>query len=71
MGAGRLFWVGLFFILLGSLVGVISVMQYRCVLKTLKPIEIPEGYWVNIGVYMNLLIGGLGAAIVIYFFFGL
>jgi putative membrane protein len=68
---GASFWIGVFFILLGSVVGVASVVQYRSVLKTLKPIEIPEGYWVNTGVYMNLLIGGLGAAILIYFFFGL
>ena len=57
------FWVGIVFILLGALVEVSSVMQYRSVLKTLKPIEIPEGYWVNIGMYTNLLVAAVGVAL--------
>jgi len=65
------FWVGIAFILLGALVEVSSVMQYRSVLKTLKPIEIPEGYWINIGMYTNLLVAAVGVAIIFYFFFGI
>jgi putative membrane protein len=65
------FWVGVSFILLGTIVGFVSVVQYRRVLKTLKPIEMPEGYWVNLGVYTNLLVGALGMAMIVYFFFGL
>jgi putative membrane protein len=65
------FWVGIVFILLGTIVGFISVIQYRRVLRTLKPIEIPEGYWINIGMYMNLLLGIFGVAIILYFFHGL
>ena len=65
------FWVGIIFILLGALVQVSSAMQYRSVLKTLKPIEIPEGYWVNIGVYTNLVVAMVGVVIIFYFFFGI
>jgi len=65
------FWVGIVFILLGALVEVSSVMQYRSVLKTLKPIEIPKGYWVNIGMYTNLAVATVGVAIIFYFFFGI
>jgi putative membrane protein len=65
------FWVGIVFILLRALVEVSSVMQYRSVLKTLKPIEIPEGYWVNIGMYTNLAVALVGVAIIFYFFFGI
>ena len=65
------FWVGIAFILLGALVGVVSVLQYQRVLKTLKPVEIPEGYWVNIGVYTNLAVAAFGVAITFYFFYGL
>ena len=65
------FWVGIVFILLGALVEVSSVMQYRSVLKTLNPIEIPEGYWVNIGMYTNLAVATVGVAIIFYFFFGI
>jgi putative membrane protein len=65
------FWVGVSFILLGTVVGFLSVVQYRGVVKTLKPIEIPQGYWANMGVYTNLLIGIFGLAIIFYFFLGL
>lgn len=65
------FWVGVSFILLGTIVGFVSVVQYRNVLKTLKPVEIPEGYWVNIGVYTNVILGVFGVAITFYFFYGL
>jgi putative membrane protein len=64
------FWVGVSFILLGAILGVLSVLQYRGVLKTLKPVEIPEGYWVNIGVYANLVLAVFGVAITFYFFYG-
>jgi putative membrane protein len=65
------FWVGVSFILFGTIVGLVSVVQFRRVLKTLKPVEIPEGYWVNIGVYTNLALAAFGVAITFYFFYGL
>jgi putative membrane protein len=65
------FWVGVSFILFGSLMGIVSVLQYRLVLRTLKPVEIPDGYWVNTGVYANLALAIFGIAITIYFFYGL
>jgi putative membrane protein len=65
------FWVGICFILLGSIGGIISVVQYRSILSTLKPVEVPAGYWVNMGVYTNMILGVLGVGIVIYFFYGL
>ena len=58
------------FILLGAIVGFVSVIQYRRVLKTLKPVEIPEGYWINMAAYTNLLLGIFGVIIIAYFFFG-
>lgn len=65
------FWVGICFILLGAIVEFSSVMQYRSVLKTLKPVEIPEGYWVNISMYTNLVVAAIGVVIIFYFFFGI
>lgn len=65
------FWVGIAFILLSTIVGLVSVVQYRRILRTLKPVEIPEGYWINIGMYTNLILGIFGVAITFYFFYGL
>jgi putative membrane protein len=65
------FWVGVAFIVLGAVVAVLSAMQYRQVIKTLKPVEVPEGYWINLGMYSNLILACFGVAISIYFFSGL
>ena len=65
------FWAGVAFILLGAIVAVLSTVQYLKVLRTLKPVEIPEGYWVNVGVFTNLILAAFGLAITLYFFRGL
>jgi putative membrane protein len=65
------FWIGVAFILLGSIVAVLGTVQYRRVLRTLKPVEIPEGYWVNSGVLTKVAIALFGATLSIYFFYSL
>ncbi|MDD5274272.1 MAG: DUF202 domain-containing protein [Methylovulum sp.] len=60
------FWIGLGFILLGALAAVMAVSQYRKVLRTLKPIEIPTGYRSGFGVFINLMVATLGLALVVY-----
>ena len=65
------FWAGLAFILFGAIVALLAAVQYRRVLRTLKPVEIPEGYWVNMGVLTNLVLAIFGVAISVYFFAGL
>ena len=67
---GTSFWTGLAFVLLGAWVAAYSTVQYRKVLKTLKPSEIPEGYRVNPGVFTNLAVALLGIVLTIYFFQG-
>jgi len=67
---GISFWTGLAFVLLGAWAAAYSTVQYRKVLKTLKPIEIPEGYRVNPGVITNLTVAALGIVLTIYFFQG-
>ena len=64
------FWAGLAFILFGAIVALLAAVQYRRVLRTLKPVEIPEGYWVNMGVLTNLVLAIFGVAISVYFFSG-
>lgn len=65
---GVSFWVGIAFVLLGAYSAAAATMQYRKVLKTLKPIEIPEGYSINGGMITNLLVAALGIVLVIYLF---
>jgi putative membrane protein len=65
---GPSFWIGLAFMLLGALTAGLAVIQYQAVLRTLKPIEIPEGYRVNLGVLTNLVVAALGIALTIYLY---
>ncbi|MEW6312858.1 MAG: DUF202 domain-containing protein [Pseudomonadota bacterium] len=65
------FWVGIAFILLGALAESYSIVQYRRVIRTLKPIEIPDGYRINAGVYANAGVAALGLALLGYLFYGL
>ncbi|MFA5825545.1 MAG: DUF202 domain-containing protein [Gallionellaceae bacterium] len=67
---GLSFWTGLLFVLLGAFVAAYSTVQYRKVLRTLKPIEIPEGYRTDPGVISNLLVAALGIILTVYFFLG-
>lgn len=60
---GLFLWVGLALIALGSLTACVSASQYRRVLKTLKPIEIPEGYRFSLGVWLNWAIAIIGIAL--------
>ena len=65
---GFSFWIGLAFILLGVFAAGAAIVQYRAVLRTLKPIEIPTGYRVNIGVFVNLIVTLLSLGLAIYLF---
>ena len=61
-------WIGLAFILLGSSLAILSTLQYRSVLKTLDAAERPPGYWVNLGVFANLVVATLGLVIAGYLY---
>ena len=65
---GISFWVGIAFLLLGAFVSAFAAVQFRKVLKTLKPVEIPENYSPNVGVLTNLVVALLGIAVTIYLF---
>jgi putative membrane protein len=62
------FWIGLAFIVIGAIVALIAVLQYRIVLRTLKPNEIPQGYRTHFGVVANLVVAALGLILVAYLF---
>jgi putative membrane protein len=68
---GLSFWIGIGFIVLGAAAAVAAIVQYRTVLRTLKPVEIPVGYRVTIGIYINALVALLGAALTGYLLYGM
>lgn len=52
--------VGVGFVLLGVMVCLLSVVQYRRVLRELQPAEFPRGYWVSVAATVNLLVALAG-----------
>ena len=62
------FWIGLGFIVLGAIASFTSVVQYRTVLRTLKPVEFPKGYRVNSGIFINLAVTVMGVVLTVYLF---
>ncbi|MGE5321091.1 MAG: YidH family protein [Hyphomicrobiaceae bacterium] len=67
-GRDMSFWIGIAFISLALTVIGFSIVQYRRVLKTLKPIEIPERYCTWGGIAMNVSVVVLGFALLAYLF---
>jgi len=65
-GSAFALWIGVAFVLLGVTVSVLSIVQYRRSVATLRPVEVPPGYWVNLAVYVSAAIGLLGLALALY-----
>jgi putative membrane protein len=70
VSAGRdvSFWIGVAFIALALGAMSFSIVQYRRVLRTLRPVEIPERYCTWGGVALNLSVVVLGIALLAYLF---
>lgn len=60
------FSIGITLILFAVLLSLISVIQYRRVLKSLTAAEFPPGYWVWSGAVANLVVAVLGIVMAIY-----
>ena len=54
------FWLGLAFMLLGTVASAYSARQYVIVLRTLAPAEFPPGYSARWGVLLNSSVGAFG-----------
>lgn len=68
--AGRAFaaWIGIAFLLLGAVLNVLSVVQYRRGVASLRPVEIPPHYWPNLAVFTSLAVALLGLLLALYVF---
>jgi len=60
------FWVGLVFIALGVFAAVGAVVQHYVVLRTLRPVEVPAGYHVHLGTFINLAVALIGVIMTLY-----
>lgn len=58
--------IGVSLILVGVMMLLASVRQYRALLLTLGAAEIPPGYWLNTGVVINLMLAIIGIVLAAY-----
>lgn len=63
--------IGIAFLLLGVLVNILSVVQYRRSVASLRPVEIPPRYWPNLAVLTSLAVALLGLLLVFYLLWAL
>jgi putative membrane protein len=63
---GPAYWIGVGFVLLAVLLDVAAIAQFRRAVASLRPPEIPPGYWVNLSLYAGAGIGLLGCALIAY-----
>jgi len=60
------FFVGESFVLLATFLAIYSIVQHKRILRTLRPVEIPQGYSLRTGMTVNALVGVLGLALSAY-----
>lgn len=63
---GASFWLGLTFIVLGCVFSSLSAMNYKRIVKTLKPVEIPSVSNPNLAFVLNIIIAVLALAMMFY-----
>jgi putative membrane protein len=68
-GAQRAFslGIGVFMLLLGAAVALISARQFRQVARNLDPAVVPPGYWPHVGVWLNVVIAIIAVAFAVHF----
>jgi putative membrane protein len=60
------FIVGTAFILMASFLAAYSAIQHRRIVESLKPIEIPPGYNIAMGMLVNIVVCILGLLLMLY-----
>ncbi len=63
---GPSFWFGLVFIALGCFFSCAAALQYKNILKTLKPVEIPAQANPKLAFILNLAIALMAAVLAVY-----
>ncbi len=65
------FLLGIALILLAAVLAAYSAFQHKRVLRTLRPVEIPDHYDVHIGVFVNGTVALIGVVLGLYLWLGL
>jgi len=60
-------WLGVSLLLIGAVAAVVSALQFRSVVRALAEREIPRGYWINPGVWLNFILALVALALAVHF----
>lgn len=60
-------WLGVSLLVIGAIVSVVSALQFRTVVRSLGEQEIPRGYWLSHGVWLNFALAAVSLALAIHF----
>jgi len=60
-------WLGVGLLLIGATAAVVSALQFRSVVRSLGEREIPRGYWINPGVWLNFTLALVALALAVHF----
>ena len=60
-------WLGIGLLVVSAVVSITASLQYRRVIHSLGPREIPEAYWTNMGVWLNFLLAFISLALAAHF----
>jgi putative membrane protein len=65
------FLLGIALIIFGAILSAYSAIQHKHVLKTLRPVEIPDRYDIHIGIFVNSVVAVVGVILGLYLWLGL
>jgi len=60
-------WLGVSLLVIGAVVSVVSALQFRTVVRSLGEQEIPRGYWLSHGVWLNFALAAVSLPLAIHF----
>ena len=60
-------WLGVALLFIGAAVSVLAALQFRNVVRGLGEKEIPRGYWINLGVWLNFVLAVVALALATHF----
>ena len=56
-------WLGVALLVIGAAASIVSALQFRNVVRGLGEKEIPRGYWLNHGVWLNFALALVALAV--------
>jgi putative membrane protein len=59
--------IGVFLLILGAAVALVSARQFRQVARNLDPAVVPPGYWTQVGVALNVIIAVIALILALHF----